>query len=93
MSLPSLSSTFQYLSKRAQASFKDLPAPVVAISTALTVSFLAWRLVGQTKSKPANAPPVVPHYIPYFGHGIQMHMDPAKFIAECREKYGDVFEM
>lgn len=93
MSLHSLNSAFQYWSKRAQSSINELPTPVVAVSTALTVSFVAWQLVGKSKRRPANAPPVVPHYIPYLGHGIQMHKDPAKFIAECREIYGDVFQM
>ncbi|EIW70869.1 hypothetical protein TREMEDRAFT_38441 [Tremella mesenterica DSM 1558] len=38
-----------------------------------------------------NLPPVVFHYIPWFGSAAYYGEDPYKFYFECREKYGDVF--
>ncbi|KAI0232207.1 hypothetical protein L0F63_005653, partial [Massospora cicadina] len=37
------------------------------------------------------APPQVPSYIPYLGHTHQLHTRAASFLAECREKYGNVY--
>lgn len=36
-------------------------------------------------------PPVVFHWIPWFGSAAYYGMDPYKFMFECREKYGEVF--
>ncbi|WVQ82406.1 hypothetical protein IAT38_004534 [Cryptococcus sp. DSM 104549] len=36
-------------------------------------------------------PPVVFHYIPWFGSAAYYGEDPYKFLFECRDKYGDLF--
>ncbi|WVO16374.1 hypothetical protein L204_104049 [Cryptococcus depauperatus] len=38
-----------------------------------------------------DLPPVVFHYIPWFGSAAYYGKDPYKFLFECREKYGDLF--
>ena len=93
MSLTYVNNTLQHLSGRLQKSVKDLPAPVVTVSAALTTSYVLWKLIRSTKPQPANAPPVVPYLLPFIGNGFQMAKDPAKFIAQCKEKYGPVFQL
>lgn len=36
-------------------------------------------------------PPLVFHYIPWFGSAATYGMDPYKFLFDCREQYGDLF--
>lgn len=36
-------------------------------------------------------PPLVFHWVPFFGNTIVYGIDPYKFFFQCREKYGDVF--
>ncbi|KAI0733672.1 cytochrome P450 [Fomitopsis betulina] len=38
-----------------------------------------------------SLPPVVFHWIPWFGSAAQYGQDPVQFFLSCREKYGDVF--
>lgn len=38
-----------------------------------------------------DLPPVVFHYIPWFGSAAYYGEDPYKFLFECRDKYGDLF--
>ncbi|WPH01564.1 eburicol 14-alpha-demethylase [Acrodontium crateriforme] len=38
-----------------------------------------------------NEPPLVFHWVPFFGNTIVYGMEPYKFFFDCREKYGDVF--
>ncbi|KAF2725669.1 cytochrome P450 [Polychaeton citri CBS 116435] len=38
-----------------------------------------------------NEPPLVFHWVPFFGSTITYGMDPYNFFFSCREKYGDVF--
>ncbi|KAL7421753.1 Lanosterol 14-alpha-demethylase [Cryptotrichosporon argae] len=65
----------------AAAALVALPALAIALNV------LAQLLVPRNKS----LPPVVFHYIPWFGSAAYYGMDPYKFMFECREKYGDVF--
>ncbi|KAF4994105.1 hypothetical protein FGRMN_6020 [Fusarium graminum] len=47
-------------------------------------------LYQQLPRKPAE-PPLVFHWLPFFGNAIAYGLDPCGFFEKCREKHGDVF--
>ncbi|KAH8830885.1 cytochrome P450 [Flagelloscypha sp. PMI_526] len=51
------------------------------------LNVLRQLIIPQSKT----APPVVFHYIPWFGSAAGYGDEPAKFFSQCREKYGDIF--
>lgn len=44
-------------------------------------------------SSPARRAPEVQGGIPFFGHGMAFGRDPDSYLAQCRARYGDVFEL
>ncbi|KAI0077045.1 cytochrome P450 51 [Panus rudis PR-1116 ss-1] len=56
--------------------------PIIAI-----VLNVIYQLLPRDKSRP----PLVWHWIPFFGSAAGYGQDPIKFFLECREKYGPVF--
>ncbi|KAK8864202.1 hypothetical protein IAR55_001448 [Kwoniella newhampshirensis] len=74
--------------------YSVLPAPirvvlwVIGLPT-LIIGLNVFRQVALPRNK--NLPPVVFHYIPWFGSAAYYGEDPYKFFFECREKYGDLF--
>lgn len=61
------------------------------ISIVLAIPFiynLLWQLAC---SLIPGRPPVVFHWIPWFGSAVGYGMQPYEFFERCREKYGDVF--
>ncbi|KAF2759408.1 cytochrome P450 [Pseudovirgaria hyperparasitica] len=56
----------------------------------LTLSIVL-NVLRQLLFKNPNEPPVVFHWVPFFGSTIVYGIDPYKFFFSCREKYGDVF--
>ncbi|KAG2184582.1 hypothetical protein INT43_000491, partial [Umbelopsis isabellina] len=93
MSSQSVNQVIDYMSNQYQRIFPNGPSPVVTVSAAVAASTLAWSLARPSKKRPANAPPLVPHYIPYIGNGLELQRDPAAFIKRCKEQYGPVFEI
>jgi len=73
---------------------EKLPTPALV---ALVVIGLPLLVVGLNILKQLvvprdpSLPPLVFHYIPWFGSAASYGMDPYKFMFECREKYGDLF--
>ena len=41
----------------------------------------------------ARRAPRVPGGVPFFGHAIAFGRDPDAYLASCRERHGDVFEL
>ncbi|CAO3685975.1 unnamed protein product [Umbelopsis ramanniana] len=93
MSLRYINSSLQQLAGELQMSYKQLPAPVVIASTTLFVSYVVHKIFSTTNKRPMNLPPVVPYTVPFIGHGLTMNRDPAKFIQQCKDKYGPIFEI
>ncbi|WWC93972.1 hypothetical protein V866_000810 [Kwoniella sp. B9012] len=58
-------------------------------SFALIIGLNVFRQVALPRNK--SLPPLVFHYIPWFGSAAYYGEDPYKFFFECRDKYGDVF--
>ncbi|EPX74472.1 sterol 14-demethylase [Schizosaccharomyces octosporus yFS286] len=55
---------------------------------------LAWYvgyILNQITNRNPKRPPIVFHWVPFFGSAIPYGIDPYAFFHECREKYGDVF--
>ncbi|EEP75746.1 cytochrome P450 51 [Uncinocarpus reesii 1704] len=63
--------------------------PAVLIVGVLTV-FIG-NLLLQFSSRGGAKPPVVFHWVPFVGSAISYGLDPYRFFASCREKYGDIF--
>lgn len=49
---------------------------------------IVWQLLYSLRS---DRPPMVFHWIPWFGSAIPYGMRPYEFFKECQEKYGDIF--
>ncbi|ODO08196.1 hypothetical protein I350_03785 [Cryptococcus amylolentus CBS 6273] len=60
---------------------------VGSIATIIGLNVLQQLVIPKRK----DLPPVVFHYIPWFGSAAYYGEDPYKFMFECRDKYGDVF--
>ncbi|WWC70417.1 uncharacterized protein I206_104368 [Kwoniella pini CBS 10737] len=58
-------------------------------SVGLIIGLNVLRQLALPRNK--SLPPVVFHYIPWFGSAAYYGEDPYKFFFECRDKYGDVF--
>ncbi|KAG0359894.1 Lanosterol 14-alpha-demethylase [Podila minutissima] len=70
------------------------PANLTQILSTLAIGIaviLILTQIAQRVNVDKNAPPEVPYWIPYLGSAIQFSVNPLKFYAENREKYGDVF--
>ncbi|EME39138.1 cytochrome P450-like protein [Dothistroma septosporum NZE10] len=65
-----------------------LAGSVIAIFVAISI-FL--NVAQQFLFKNPNEPPIVFHWVPFFGSTITYGIDPYKFFFTCRQKYGDVF--
>ena len=59
------------------------------------LSFIAFCIVlnvlNQLISKNPNEPPVVFHWVPFFGSTVSYGIDPYKFFFSCREKVYSVY--
>ncbi|WVR07250.1 hypothetical protein IAU60_004291 [Kwoniella sp. DSM 27419] len=72
----------------------ELPAPLLVLLAVIgTPAIVIGLNVLQQLCLPRDKslPPVVFHYIPWFGSAAYYGEDPYKFFFECREKYGDLF--
>ncbi|KAF2480722.1 eburicol 14 alpha-demethylase [Neohortaea acidophila] len=56
----------------------------------VTLSILL-NVLSQLLFRNPHEPPVVFHWVPFFGSTITYGIDPYRFFFACREKYGDVF--
>ncbi|KAF3913574.1 hypothetical protein ABW20_dc0106505 [Dactylellina cionopaga] len=64
----------------------------VVCSTVLGFAGLvAWNIIKQLYFPDSHKPPVVFHWLPIIGSTVYYGVDPYKFFAECRAKYGDCF--
>ena len=63
-----------------------LPALAIGIVVILVFTQLQQRI-----NVDKNAPPEVPYWIPYLGSAIEFSVNPLKFYADNRKKYGDIF--
>ncbi|KAH7050239.1 cytochrome P450 51 [Macrophomina phaseolina] len=72
------------------------------MSIAMLLSFVAYAATGLVAAVTfhvlrqlffftKNEPPVVFHWFPLLGSTVSFGMDPLKFFADCKKKYGDVF--
>ncbi|CAG8468734.1 1517_t:CDS:10 [Diversispora eburnea] len=68
-------------------SFETIPAFVWAFITA----YVIYSIINRRLSK--NDPPMVPYKIPIIGHTIDYLFNAENFFAECRQKYGDPFNI
>ncbi|KAK3833500.1 MAG: lanosterol 14-alpha demethylase [Linnemannia elongata] len=70
------------------------PANLTQILSTLAIGIaliLILTQIGQRINVDKNAPPEVPYWIPYLGSAISFSVNPLKFYADNRKKYGDVF--
>ncbi|KAJ9053658.1 hypothetical protein DSO57_1022061 [Entomophthora muscae] len=58
---------------------------IITLVAAYCVSNAVWLFTGK------SGPPRVPYYVPFLGHTKQLQTRGAKFLEECRLKYGNVF--
>ncbi|OCF36969.1 cytochrome P450, family 51 (sterol 14-demethylase) [Kwoniella heveanensis BCC8398] len=89
-----MSSLFEQLKEHIPQAILDLPTPALVLLgvvgiPALIIALNVFRQVCLPRDK--TLPPVVFHYIPWFGSAAYYGEDPYKFFFECREKYGDLF--
>ncbi|WRT66152.1 uncharacterized protein IL334_003105 [Kwoniella shivajii] len=87
-------SIFSELGLHVPSWYTSLPLPVQIIvglvgSLATIIGLNVLRQLALPRDK--SLPPVVFHYIPWFGSAAYYGEDPYKFFFECRDKYGDVF--
>jgi sterol 14-demethylase len=52
---------------------------------------VAWNLLKQLFFYDRSAPPVVFHFVPFWGSSYQYTVDPYEFVTTCAKRYGDVF--
>ncbi|KAI9890435.1 MAG: Sterol 14-alpha demethylase [Vezdaea aestivalis] len=64
---------------------------VLAGVSIFVVLSIVLNVFNQLLFKNPHEPPVVFHWVPFFGSTILYGLDPYKFFFGCREKYGDVF--
>ncbi|KAL1919848.1 uncharacterized protein VTP21DRAFT_1779 [Calcarisporiella thermophila] len=74
----------------------NAPLPLTVLFPAAFVvgitTIIALNVLSQLLSKPdPRLPPVVFHWVPFFGNMISFGMDPIKFLSDCQAKYGEVF--
>ncbi|KAF9428128.1 Lanosterol 14-alpha-demethylase [Podila epigama] len=70
------------------------PANFAQVLTTLALGIaviLILTQIAQRINVDKNAPPEVPYWIPYLGSAIEFSVNPIKFYADNREKYGDIF--
>ncbi|PCH42499.1 lanosterol 14-alpha-demethylase [Wolfiporia cocos MD-104 SS10] len=72
----------------ASASLSRLALLVVINLPAIAV---ALNVLYQMLPRDRSLPPLVFHWIPWFGSAAQYGQDPVEFFKACREKYGNVF--
>lgn len=60
------------------------------LATFITLTIVL-NVLRQLLFRNPNEPPLVFHWVPFFGSTITYGMDPYHFFFSCREKYGDVF--
>ncbi|KAF1982361.1 lanosterol 14-alpha-demethylase [Aulographum hederae CBS 113979] len=61
-----------------------------AVASFVTLAVVA-NVLAQLLFKNPHEPPLVFHWVPFFGSTITYGIDPYRFFFGCREKYGDVF--
>ncbi|KAI9660860.1 MAG: Lanosterol 14-alpha-demethylase [Trizodia sp. TS-e1964] len=64
---------------------------LVASLASFVVLSIVFNVLRQLLFKNPHEPPVVFHWVPFFGSTIVYGIDPYKFFFKCRAKYGDVF--
>ncbi|VUC22461.1 unnamed protein product [Clonostachys rosea] len=64
---------------------------IAGVAVAATVLLIIGNVIRQLLPKSKTEPPAVFHWIPIVGNAITYGMDPPKFFAQNREKYGDIF--
>jgi len=73
--------------------YGDLPlkASIPLTLGLLTLLFVTQNVVKQLYYPDTTKPPVVFHIFPFIGSTVEYGIDPYKFFADCRAKYGDCF--
>lgn len=64
---------------------------IAASFVSFTILSILINVLRQLLFRNPNEPPLVFHWVPFFGSTITYGIDPYKFFFSCREKYGDVF--
>ncbi|RHZ70081.1 hypothetical protein Glove_275g83 [Diversispora epigaea] len=68
-------------------SFETIPAFVWAFVTTYVIYWIKNLRISR------NEPPMVPYKFPIIGHTLDYLFNADKFLAECRQKYGDPFNL
>ncbi|KAF4454767.1 cytochrome P450, family 51 (sterol 14-demethylase) [Fusarium austroafricanum] len=69
--------------------FSLLFYPLWVISAFLAI--ISVNVLYQKLPRKASEPPLVFHWLPFFGNAVAYGLDPYGFFVKCREKHGDVF--
>ncbi|KAH7240985.1 cytochrome P450 [Fusarium redolens] len=69
--------------------FSLLYYPLWAFASCIAIIIL--NVLYQKLPRNANEPPLVFHWLPFFGNAVAYGLDPYDFFVKCREKHGDVF--
>ncbi|KAK9452423.1 cytochrome P450 [Limtongia smithiae] len=75
------------------SAFGSLPLSYVLAGGTLVFVVLSvvFNVLQQVLFRNPNQPPVVFHFLPWFGSAVSYGMDPYKFFEDNRKKFGDVF--
>ncbi|KAH9838578.1 cytochrome P450 [Rhodofomes roseus] len=78
---------------QAQEQIVSASLPRLALLFVINIPIIAvvLNVLYQLLPRDPSLPPVVFHWIPWFGSAAQYGQDPVEFFASCREKYGNVF--
>jgi sterol 14-demethylase len=72
-------------------------SPLSQLALTILVGFIiaksayAYTLKSNQSQAQSQAPPHVPHLIPFFGSMVSFGLDPINFLRKARENYGEVF--
>ncbi|CCM04255.1 uncharacterized protein FIBRA_06422 [Fibroporia radiculosa] len=69
----------------------SLPRMLLLLVVNIPVIAVALNVVYQMLPRDRSLPPLVFHWIPWFGSAAAYGQDPVEFFKSCREKYGNVF--
>ncbi|OBZ72387.1 Lanosterol 14-alpha demethylase [Grifola frondosa] len=75
----------------ANAEWPSTPRLVLLALINIPLLSIVLNVLYQMLPRSSSRPPVVFHWIPFFGSAAAYGKDPIEFFTKCREKYGNVF--
>nr|BAK20185.1 cytochrome P450 [Postia placenta] len=76
---------------QSQLASTSIPRLLLLLVVNIPVIAVVLNVLSQMLPRDRSLPPLVFHWIPWFGSAAQYGQDPVEFFKSCREKHGNVF--